>query len=375
MPNRVLRRSTIHRAASLLLIALLGSISGCGANDPTVSGSADGSHERGSSGVRVMSWNVKRNSILSPNGIRHESFARIVRAVDPDVIALQEVLRPDLVEQLSKLMSSLIPLEDGGSWHVHTVSDNVLISRYAMRWQGGELAVPYPLPQFGLPDFHLGFAAALLELPEFVGDTDMLVISMHNKSGAGEDDVRLRQVHADTMVRWMRDVRDPTRGHSIVDRTPVVILGDMNVVPDASMAPLETLIRGDIADEDTFGPDFSIDWDGSDMTDARPSHNGLGREYYTWRDDQTPFPPSALDRVLYTDSVMSVQHRFVLNTMTLSPDELTKLGLQRSDVLYDDNSGIYSYDHLPLIVDFEIAPASSEQVPEPTQAGSRSWPR
>ena len=340
-----------------LLIALVLLLSSCASNDAIDPGSSGGLYQPVSSDVRVMSWNVKMSSILPPSGVRHESFARIVRAIDPDVIALQEVMWPDLAAQLSRLMNGYIPLEDGQSWYVHTVSDNVLISRYPMRWRGGELATPYPLPQIGLPNFHHGFAAALLELPD---STDLLVVGMHNKSGARDDDVRLRQNHADAIVRWIRDLRGSAQEYSIVDYTPIVLLGDMNAVPNASMAPLETLIRGDIADEETFGPDFVIDWDGTDMTDVRPSHNALGREYYTWRNDDMPFAPSALDRILYTDSVLSVRNRFVLNTMTLSPDDLADLGLQKSDALYDGNPNYY--DHLPLVADFEIISPPSEPV-------------
>ena len=339
----------------LLLIALVFSISGCGNNFAINPGTSDGLHQQGSSGIRVMSWNVKLSSILPPNGVRNESFARIVRALDPDVIALQEVMAPDLAAQLTRLMNGHIPLEDNRSWHVHTVSDNVIISRYPMRWRGGELAVPYPLPQLGQTNFHYGFAASLLEFPEGVG---LLVVAMHNKSGSDENDVRLRQIHADAIVRWIRDSRDSAQERLIPDYTPVVILGDMNAVPNASLAPLETLLTGDIADEETFGPDISIDWDGTDITDARPSHNALEREFYTWRNDDLPFIPSALDRILYTDSVMTVRHRFVLNTMTLPPDELVTLGLQKSDTLYDSNPRYY--DHLPLVVDFDIGSASSE---------------
>ena len=357
--KRIPQEWTIRRLQSLLLsIALFVLISGCSTNDPIYPGSSDGLLQRGSSDVRVMSWNVKRNSILPPNGVRHESFTRIVRAIDPDVIALQEVLWPGLAVQLTQLMNAYIPLEDGKSWHVHTISDNALISRYPMQWKGGELTVPYPLPQLGEPDFHYGFAAALLELPDSAGDADLLIIAMHNKSGGDSNDVRLRQIHADAIVRWLRDLREPAQNRSIADHTPVVILGDMNAVPNASLAPFETLMSGDIADEETFGPDFSIDWDGTDMTDARPSHNAMNREYYTWRNDDLAFAPSALDRVLYTDSVMSARGRFVLNTMALSPDELANFKLQKSDVLYDGNPSYY--DHLPLVVDFEIGSVSPE---------------
>lgn len=353
-----MNRSRLERSQSqpgqlLFLLVLIVFVSGCGGIDTLSSGGSAGLQEPASSDVRVMSWNVKTNSILPPNGVRHESFARIVRAIDPDVIALQEVMSPDLAARLARQMDSYIPLEDGGSWYVHTVSDNALVSRYPMRWQGGALATPYPLPELGLPNFQYGFAAALLELPD---SADLLVITMHNKSGSGENDVRIRQYHADAVVRWIRETRSSEQKNPIADDTPIVILGDMNAVPNASMAPLETLKSGDIADEETFGPDFSIDWDGTDMADARPSHNALGQEYYTWRNDDMPFPPSALDRILYTDSVMSARNRFVLNTTTLSPADLADLGLQKSDVLYNGDPNYY--DHLPLVADFEISAAS-----------------
>ena len=231
---------------------------------------------------------------------------------------------PDLDAQLARLMKQFIPLEDGKSWHVHTVSDNALISRYPIRWQGGELAVSYPLPQLDLPRFHYGFASAVVDLPERFGDTDLLAAALHNKSGAAAEYVRLRQMHS-----------------------------------DASMQPFKTLLSGNIIDEEMFGPDFRIDWDGTDMADVRPSHNGLDREYYTWRNDNMQFKPSALDRIIFTDSVMSVRRRFVLNTMTMSADDLATLGLQQSDVLYGGDPNYY--DHLPLVADFAIDSASLEE--------------
>jgi endonuclease/exonuclease/phosphatase family metal-dependent hydrolase len=305
-----------------------------------------------------MSWNVKRNSILPPNGVRHESFERIVRAIDPDVIGLQEVIRPGLATELTELMNRYIPLKDGESWQVHTVADNALISRYPMRQQSGELVVPYPIPEWGLPDFHYGYAAALVDLPEKFGGADLYVVAMHNKSGAKGEEVQLRQIQSDSIVRWMRDRRDSGQEDAISDSTPVVILGDMNVVPDVSLQPFETLLSGNIVDEETFGPDFGIDWDGTDMADARPSHNTLERNFYTWRNDDLPFAPSALDRIIFTDSVMSVRQRFVLNTMTMSPNELASIGLQKSDVLYGGDAN--DYDHLPLVADFAISLGSLE---------------
>jgi endonuclease/exonuclease/phosphatase family metal-dependent hydrolase len=302
--------------------------------------------------VRVMSWNVKLTSIFPPDGARHESFARIVRAIEPDVIGLQEIMLPDQAENLAQLMNRYVPLDKGESWQVHTVADNALISRFALRQRSGELIFRYPYPELGHPDFHYGYAAALIDIPDNFGGADLYMIAMHNKSGAGEKNLQLRQLQSDTIARWIRNLRKPGRADSISNNTPVVILGDMNVMPNAPMQPFNTLLSGDIVDEKTFGPDFMTDWDGTDMADARPSHNGKEESYYTWRIDDEPYPPSALDRIIYTDSVLSVSKRFVLNTTTMSAEELTELGLQKSDVLYRGTAGVY--DHLPLVADFTL---------------------
>ena len=76
-------------------------------------------------------------------------------------------------------------------------------------------------------------------------------------------------------------------------------------------------------------------------------------ENYTWRNDNDPFNPGALDRIIYSDSVLSVENAFVLNTMLLSDEALASLGLRVDDVVLDAQSGYY--DHLPIVVDFVIA--------------------
>ena len=352
--RRIKSESVSRRRRALFLLCIFSAfLSSCGWNHAKDLPPSEALHRQHFSDVRVMSWNVKRNSIFPPDGVRHESFIRIVQAIDPDVIGLQEVIRPGLVEELTQLMNRYVPLEDGMSWQVHAVADNALISRYPMRQQGGELAVPYPIPEWGLQDFHFGYASALVDLPEKFGGANLYVVAMHNKSGADREEVQLRQIQSDSIVRWLRNLRDSDQANTLSNNTPIVILGDMNVVPSASMQPLETLLSGNIVDEETFGPDFEIDWDGTDLSDARPSHNALERSYYTWRIDDLPFAPSALDRILFSDSVMSVRQRFVLNTMTMSTDELADRGLQKSDVLYGGNASYY--DHLPLVADFAIS--------------------
>ena len=317
----------------------------------TTTGSDSRLQAKQESAVRVMSWNIGLNSIFPPDGARAESFSRIVRALDPDVIGLQE-FDPAYASELVSLMNESVSLPDGQTWSVHIVSDNALISRHPMNYRSGSRVVPFPLPQLGLPDFSYGFAAALIEMPKTANGDGLLVITMHNKSGASDDYVRLRQVQSDFMIRWLRELRSPDSATQIPDLTPIVVVGDMNVLAGVSTQAYETLVNGDIVDEQTFGGDAAPDWDGTALVDAMPSLNRDGGHYYTWRNDDMEFPPGALDRILYSDSVMSVDQAFVLDTTSLTDNELSGLGLDRKDVLYGGTAGIY--DHLPLVMDFRL---------------------
>ena len=300
--------------------------------------------------LRVMCWNVRLDSVVPPNGVRSSSFVRIVRAINPDLIALQEVMRPDAVEKIKSLLDSQLPLSDGATWSVHSVADNMLISRFPLQRTGGELVFKYPYPNLGLPNFHYGYATALVKRREDHNDLGFYVIAMHNKSRLGEENERLRQLHSDSIASWIRKARDAGSPMALATGTPIVILGDMNVLPNASPQPFETLITGNIVDEANFGPDFDIDWDGTDLADAKPSLNGHGEHFYTWRYDDTQFDPGALDRVIYTDSVLSVKQSIVLDTTTISDEDLSSLGLLKPDVLFGGEPGFF--DHFPLIVDF-----------------------
>jgi hypothetical protein len=228
----------------------------------------------------------------------------------------------------------------------------MLISRFPLQRTAGELVAKYPYPELGVPDFHYGYATALLKRHDSQSDPGFYVVAMHNKSGVGEENERLRQLQSDSIARWIRNVRDADSPVALATGTPIVILGDMNVLTNASLQPFETLLTGNIVDEANFGPDFDIDWDGTDLADARPSHNGRGEHFYTWRYDDTPFDPGALDRVIYTDSVLLIKQSIVLDTTTLPADDLSSAGLLRTDVLFGGKPGYF--DHLPLIVDFSV---------------------
>ena len=83
-------------------------------------------------------------------------------------------------------------------------------------------------------------------------------------------------------MAFVRDARTPGGQIDLDTGTPVVITGDLNLVGFARQ--LETLLTGDIADEGAHGPDFTPDWDGTDLLDviARQTEKRMS---YTWRRD------------------------------------------------------------------------------------------
>jgi endonuclease/exonuclease/phosphatase family metal-dependent hydrolase len=178
------------------------------------------------------------------------------------------------------------------------------------------------------------------------------MICSHFKSGGGFDDIALRQRQADVIMAQVRDFETPDGNLDLPSGTPFVILGDFNAYDTDPALHIQTLTGGDISNERSYGVDLEPDWDGSSLEDARPSHNGAGVAFYTWRDDAEPFNPGALDRVFFSDSVLQMQNAFVLNTMTLSDEVLDANGLMRQDVVLDPAHG--NYDHLPVIVDFRL---------------------
>jgi endonuclease/exonuclease/phosphatase family metal-dependent hydrolase len=294
--------------------------------------------------LRLLTWNVKYGSIFPPEGRRHAGFARIVRAVDPDVLVLQEV-NPRWADRLAEMMDRIIPLGHSRLWKVHGGADNVIISRYPLLQRQREHVVPHPVLRS--PEFHFGQAMAIVDLPDQLSDADVYVVAMHNRSRAGEESIQQRQIQSDSIVRWIRTLRDEK---AIAENTPMIVAGDMNVLASDPALHLTTLLTGDIADEETFGPDFSPDWDATDLADASPSHNARGEVFYTWRNDTEPFPPGQLSRILFTDSVLSLQHGFVVNTVDMSPEELDRYRLREGDCLLDEEDGLF--DHMPVVADF-----------------------
>jgi endonuclease/exonuclease/phosphatase family metal-dependent hydrolase len=316
---------TAARTASVLAWAVLAAGSGA-AGEPA--GSAVAFVGRTSARhVRVMTQNAGANSIFAgapPAGDgavepRHVRFARVVQAIAPDVLCLQEVFPPRTGADVGALLDALLPLA-GRTWQTHHVHDTVIASRFDIRSRGGEKA------DFG-SGRPRGHTVAVVDVP---GEShDVAVVCAHFDS---RDQTAARLKHGEAVAAAIRELR------AVAPPVPaIVVLGDLNAYANDG-APHVTAL---LALPGERGPL---------LRDALPVHNATGSATWTFRNPGLPFPPAALDRVLYDGAALEKTHSFVLDTTVLPAGDLAGVGLRPADVLQDVGKGVH--DHLPVVVDF-----------------------
>ena len=290
--------------------------------------------------LRVVSYNVNWDKIFPDKDLSGaEKFQRVVKALDPDILNLQEI-KENSAADTAALMNAISPLPDGGSWHAHKGWTNVIVSKFPLTMSTDRT----------VPAGQRELAIALVDLPDQRYAVDVYVLNNHFKCCGGKDNDPQRQQQSDALVSWIRDARTVGGEVDLSAMTPLIIAGDLNIV--GGPRPLDTLITGDIADEQTYGGDCAPDWDDSELTDAHPLHNAAGPDDYTWRNDNGRWDPGRLDYVIYSDSVLEAVHAFVLNTTIMSDEQLTRAGLEKFDVTLDMVGA--HFDHLPLVVDFRL---------------------
>ncbi|MCK4659794.1 MAG: endonuclease/exonuclease/phosphatase family protein [Phycisphaerae bacterium] len=302
--------------------------------------------------VRILCYNINWDSIFPDDDPDNDpyreynmvaEFRRVVTAVNPDIVCLQEINWDRDPQDVADILDEELPLEGGETWRAHNGSDNVI----AARWDLLMLATDT------IPTTNRSQAMALVDLPDDAYRFDLYLMNAHFKAGGDTTNINRRKQHAAAIIHWIGDIKTPGGEVDLPTDTPIVVLGDLNVYDTDPHEHLATLVTGDIDPlyEDTYGPDLSPDWDDTDNTDALPLHNGVGPDFYTWRADGGSYNPGALDRVLYTDSALSVGNSYVLNTTSMAADDLDAAGLEFYDVMLNPPG---YYDHLPLIVDFVV---------------------
>jgi endonuclease/exonuclease/phosphatase family metal-dependent hydrolase len=304
--------------------------------------------------IRLMSFNVGWDSIFLDDDPRNNrwrqdssgpKFERIMMAVEPDILCLQEISPLRDPQQVGDILDTLLPLENDRRWQTHQGLDNIIASRFNLEEETSRLVQSGNITSFGQ-------AMARVDLPDDRYKRDIYLICAHFKSQGGQANIQARQEHADAVIAEIGDAKTPGGEIDLPFGTPIIVLGDFNVYDTDPAHHLTTLLSGDIENEDKYGRDIKPDWDDTDLADALPHHNGASEDTYTWRDDTQEFNPGTLDRILYTDSIIQVENAFVLNTEIMSQADLEAVGLKAGDVLLDPAKG--RYDHLPLAVDISF---------------------
>lgn len=286
--------------------------------------------------LRIMSWNIRWDSIFpDARDSRTEAFGRVLRAIGPDLVGLQEIKQHDAAKT-AELFNELYPLPDGKLWHVYRGTQGAIVSRFPFRFTADD--APHPT--------HRNPAVAWIDLPDEQFPADLLMINNHFKCCDPEKNDPMRQVQADANLFWLRDAQTPGGRFDLPANSGIIIVGDFNLV--GSSAPLDNLIAGNVVNEQQWGEDFKPDWDQTSLTAAHPQHNRIGPNY-TWRDDSGPFPPRRLDFMIYSDSVLTECQSFVLNSASLSGAALEQAKLEASDTATDLQE--LEFDHLPLVLD------------------------
>lgn len=301
--------------------------------------------------IRIATWNIGANSVVPAPSDRLEitsdarpaAFARVLRALDPDIVCLNELTIG--ASRAAAMLDRIRPLS-GSRWHAYTSLGNVLLSRYPLLdpesrvlrqrlSQRSHVIASIALPDSVLPPATSPAVTPEAATPPVPAPRGMVAVCTHLQAKDGAANLAFRERQAARIIEDLaaRSARAPRH-----DTSPVAVMGDLNAI-DRPAPYLLTLRQGDASRA-------------FPLADAKPSHNATGPDLYTWRDDTQRFPPGVLDYILFSERWFIVRNAFVLNTVTLDAAALDAFRLRRSDTQRDAAAGVY--DHLPVVVDLEL---------------------
>ncbi len=174
-----------------------------------------------------MSYNTEFSGVLDPD--RQPFFERIIKALNPDIMAFQELRN---ASQVGAIIAEWlqVPLFSV------TVMGNTLVSRFPI------LDSTVLIPS--------GRSSAILLDTQAALGTQLLVLNTHlipfNDAASQQD--------ADELIRQLRAWRDGDGPFALAPNTPIFHVGDFNLFGPSQL--LKTLSAGDISDENQFGRTF-----------------------------------------------------------------------------------------------------------------------
>ena len=272
--------------------------------------------------VRILSYNSKKDNLFDPS--LKDSYSRIFKALNPNIIGFQEI-RNHTAEQTAELIEEFLPSLESEQWYyAKQGSDIIVVSRF-------------PIEQ----SFYIeGNGAFLIDLREEYGK-DLLFVNAHTPCCAKNDS---RQREIDAFMAFIRGAKEEGGLLTLEDKTPIVIVGDMNLVGYKQQQT--TLVTGDIVNTNIYGEKFTPDWDSTSLMDTKPPTTNSPATF-TWYNESSSFAPGRLDYIVFTNSVIDLKNSFVLFTNELPQDSLDKYNL-----IFDDVTR--ASDHLPTVADFDF---------------------
>jgi endonuclease/exonuclease/phosphatase family metal-dependent hydrolase len=276
--------------------------------------------------VRFLSYNLN-NHLTDPE--RRASLRRVLNTIDADVILLQEILDTPTDEAVAYVLAMLERGDD--TWYTVKV--------------GGESTVVLSSFPIVRADSLGDSGGILLELGggaagQRGSQARMLFLVALSLPCCHEQQRRSQE--ADLIAGYVRDAKSAAGEFRIPDGTPIVMMGDANLVGLAR--DRRALQYGDIVDTITHGPGAPPDWDDTPLADLVPrlTHRP---QVFTWHGED--FPPGRLDYVFYSDAALDIGNRFVLHTPSVPGDVLLRWGLEAEDT-------DLVTDHLPVVADLKL---------------------
>jgi endonuclease/exonuclease/phosphatase family metal-dependent hydrolase len=282
---------------------------------------------RASDAVRIVSANVEWAAPLTDPA----PFARILNALDPDIVLLQEWDRmarrpgqPPIPRESAAAIADWFNTHAPGErrWEVRRSPELgiAIASRDALSALGGE-RLAYRLTDGD--DTLLGRGVRYIAALAQTRIGPVAVASLHLKccgAWAASEDLQ-RQAEAVAVNAALR--------RALADSPAVmaVVGGDFNLV--GARAPKQTIASG-------------LDLHGSNLAVAPTLALG-GHAATTWRDPRSQFSPSRLDYLLYSASSAQLVHAFALDTSVLDAASLHRHALRAEDSAFSD--------HLPIVID------------------------
>jgi hypothetical protein len=293
--------------------------------------------------LRVVVWNVSSENFRD----QPERFARILGALEPDVLLLDEVYGA-VTELELQLFFARPEFGSGRPWEFVLGKSGgrqktVVASRIGIRPESAMELLPYPDGALEALANRFPEARRLFDLErdrglasvgawiDFQGRPILFVpIDLQSAGYDGSFQDELRILQARTLREFVAEaLRESDSGPALV------IGGDLNLV--GSRTPLDLLVSGLDGEGDLIPVD---------------SYRLTDRSMATWRNDDQPFSPGRLDFVLISGSTLSVDRAFPFEAEEISADLLVALGVHQED-------SRRTSDHLPLVVDLSIV-----EVPE-----------